>query len=285
MKEYDVITVGAGPAALSCAIYLCRGGKSVLCISNGKSALEGDMKIENYFGFGSISGSELLKIGTEQAEKLGAEIKNGEVVGVQMGQSGYTVFTSDGEYRCKKLLIATGRTQSVPKIDGLDGFIGRGVSFCAVCDGFLYRNKKIAVLGNGVYAKHECEVLMQMGCGVTLFTNGKELDGIDFPFVIKDKIASLSGDERINAVCLENGEKIEISAFFVAEGTAGATDLARKIGIFTSDDGKYIITDKNGRTNAPGVYAAGDCTGGFCQVATAVSSGALAANEILSELR
>jgi len=284
MKNFDLIIIGAGPAGISAALYSKRAGVSVCVIHSGSGSLWKAEKIDNYYGYpGSVNGVKLYLDGIEQAKTLGIDVIEDEIIGI-----GYTgTFQLKGkleEFESKALLIATGSKRAVPKINNFAEFEGKGVSYCAVCDGFFYRGKNVAVLGSGDYARAEAEELKNIAAGVTVLTNGeKSLSDFGEISVITDKIISLKGEERLGAVEFENGTSLPVSGLFVAIGVAGATDFAKKLGAITK--GATIVTDEGGRTNLSGLFAAGDCTGGLMQIATAVSKGALAGLAAVEFLR
>ncbi len=283
MKNFDLVIIGGGPAGISAALYAKRAGVSVCVIHSGGGSLQKAEKIDNYYGFsGPVNGAKLYLDGIEQAQTLGIEVAEDEVVGISY-MGAYQVKGKADEYDAKALLIATGSKRTTPNVRNFTEFEGKGVSYCAVCDGFFYRGKSVAVLGNGDYALAEAEELKNIAAGVTILTNGGKTlaDFGDFT-VIADKIISLKGDERLGEVEFENGTSLPVSGLFVAIGVAGATDFAKKLGAVTK--GAYIAVDESGRTNLPGLFAAGDCTGGLLQISAAVSKGAsagLAAVEFL----
>lgn len=271
----DVIIIGGGPAGVSAAVYALRSGASVTIIKKDGGALEKADLIENYYGFAEpISGPELLEQGISQAQRLGAEIVDAEAVGL-----GFTdrlqVMTTAGDFEAYAVVLSTGSTRNAPRIPGLKEFEGKGVSYCAVCDGFFCRGKDVAVLGSGQYALHEAAELQPLAASVTLLTNG-ETPEVDIPHWLKvdtRKIASIEGGMLIEKVNFDDGESMDIFRMFVAVGTAGSADLARKAGAVI--DGTKIIVDNAMSTNVPGLFAAGDCTGGLAQVAKAVYEGAV----------
>ncbi|HCC35227.1 MAG TPA: hypothetical protein DEQ02_06170, partial [Ruminococcaceae bacterium] len=272
----DCIIIGQGPAGISAAMYVCRAGFSAAVIRHGESALEKAHKIENYYGLQKpVSGRELLSIGERQAADFGAVFIEAEVTGLS-GMGPFEVHTENGEYIAKTLIIATGKPHRKPPIGGLAELEGRGVSYCAVCDGFFYKGKTVGVLGAGAYAAAEASHLAGL-CGVVIvYTNGEEPTA-DFPDGVKTDRREISRvTERGNALSLvfKNNEQEKLDGLFVAVGTASAVDFAAKLGIITKDGS--IPTGDDQMTNVRGVFAAGDCTGGLCQVATAVGQGAAA---------
>ena len=274
---YDVVIVGCGPAGISASLYVARAGLKCVVIGKDGGALAKAEKIENYYGLETvISGSELVEIGKKQAEKLGVALISDEVVGVNW-DGNYKVETISGEFSGKALILAVGSQRNKAKIEGISDFEGQGVSYCAVCDAFFFRNKTVAVLGNSEYAKHELNELLPVAAKAYLLTDGKnaEFTPESDIEVRTEPIKRLFGDGKLSGVEFENGEKIEIDGLFVALGTAGAADLARKIGAVTENN--RIVVDEKMATNIPGLFAAGDCVGGVLQVSVAVGEGAKAA--------
>ena len=159
---YDVIIVGAGPAGISASLYTVRRNLKTLIIYKEKSALEKATKIENYYGFeNGINGEDLYKIGIRQAQNIGAELIKDEVINIKIEYSNRTmakkqqifrVQTLNNEFEAKSVILATGNKKSKPDIKNIDKYEGQGISYCAICDGFFYRNKDVAVIGNGDYA-------------------------------------------------------------------------------------------------------------------------------------
>ncbi len=276
---YDLIVIGKGPAGLSAAIYAVRAGLSVLVIGRDAGALGTADLIENYLGFVEpISGKKLLSDSIAQAKRLGVEILTEEVTGLAFMEN-LEVHTSEHEYQTKSLIIASGMPRRKATVKGLTEFEGRGVSYCATCDAFFYRNKTVAVIGNGEYAFKEASELKPFASKIILLTNGRpyEAGKEDEKIQIDTRtILGVSGDEiKIRNLELDDGTTLEVDGVFVAEGTASAVDLALKLGL--DNDGKVImVNSRNQDTNLPGVFAAGDCTGGLLQIAVAVGDGARA---------
>jgi thioredoxin reductase (NADPH) len=280
-----IIIIGKGPAGISCALYTTRAGVETLIIGKGTGSLEKAEKIENYYGLPApLSGKELSEDGVEQAKRLGAQIIDEEVVGINYLGS-FVVKTEAGEYAADSVVIATGSPRKTPKIKGILELEGRGVSYCAVCDAFFYRGKNVCVIGSGEYALSEAHELKPIVASVTLLTDGAEPSaevpqGVE---VIKKPIQELSGEDRIEKVVFKDGTSIETDGLFVAYGSAGSADLARKLGVFT--EGNKITVSEGMATNIPGLFAAGDCIGGMLQVAKAVYDGAKAGTEAVKFLR
>ena len=256
-----------------------------MVVSRGSGALGKTDKIQNYYGFPDlISGEELEQNGIEGAKKVGVEFLEAEALGLGFEEK-LTVETTKGVFSADYVVLATGVQRKTPKIPGLQELEGRGVSYCAVCDAFFYRQKPVAVLGSGEYALHEAEVLLASASSVTLLTNGAE-PAANFPEevqIVKSRIEKIEGTDHVEAVLLEDGSRITAEGIFIAYGTAGGSDLAKKIGAQT--DGNHVVTDEKMRTTVPGLYAAGDCNGGMLQIAKAVYEGAVAGTEIVKKSR
>lgn len=283
-RHYDITVIGSGPAGLSAALYIKRAGLTCAVIGKDGGALEKAEKIENYFGTGAISGAELVKRGVEQAKELGADIFREEVF--SLGWNGnYTVSCSKDNFISPAVIIATGSARKSVTIPGIKEFEGKGVSYCAVCDAFFYRGRAAAVLGQGEYALEEARVLLPVAGSVTLLTNGQSApenlpDGLA---VDTRPVSAVEGGETVERVVFADGETLPLDGVFVALGTAGSTDFARKLG--APLDGTHIRANADGSTAVPGLFAAGDCTGGLLQIAKAVSDGAQAAMSAVKFLR
>ena len=279
---YDVIIIGSGPAGISAGIYLKRAKKNVLIISKGNSALEKAEKIENYYGVLSVSGKELYELGIKQAKALDIHIEDDEVTNISF-ENNFIVTTVNRQFESKYVIIATGTNRKTPDIKGIKEFEGKGVSYCAICDAFFYRNKDVAVLGNGNYAIHEASHLKPIAKSVTILTNGKEIveNRSVQEFEIDDTpIREFRGSNVIEEIEFDNNNTKKIDGVFIAIGTASSTDLAKKIGAVVKNNN--IVVDENMETAVKGMYACGDCTGGLLQVNKAVYEGAKAALSIIN---
>ena len=280
---YDVIVIGAGPAGISASLYIKRAGLNPLVLYNEKSEVEKAHKIDNYYGFpGGIDGEELFKRGVKQAEKLGIDVKKEETLDIRL-EDKFKVTTTKEKYEGKAIVIATGNTRKKVNLENFEKFEGKGISYCAICDGFFYRKKKVAVLGNGDYALSEASDLEGLVSELTILTNGEELKSKTNYNVNNKKIKSLEGDEKLKKVVFEDGSEIEIDGLFIALGTAGGLDFAKKLGILTEKNN--ILVNENMETNIEGVYAAGNITGGLLQVSKAVSDGAKAGLAAISYIK
>ena len=283
---YDVIILGAGPAGISASLYTKRANLKTLILYNDKSGLEKASLIENYYGFkNGITGEELYNTGIEQAKNIGVEVLKEEVVKIENNIEHFNVVTTRNEYQAKNLILATGNKKNRPKIKGIEKFEGKGVSYCAICDGFFYRNRSVAVLGSGNYAISETNELINIADNITILTNGKEAPEFRADNVKVDtkEIEEIDGEDKVEEVKFKDGTTIKTDGIFVAEGVAGSSEFAKKLGIITQKD--KIVVNENMETNIKGIYACGDCTGGLLQVSKAVYEGAKAGLEVIKRQR
>ncbi len=271
---YDVIIIGAGPAGISASLYAKRANKSVLVLYHGESQLEKAHIIDNYYGFdGGITGADLYNTGIAQAETLGVEVKNEEALHIAMnGNMNYDVVTADNKYEGKTLILSTGNKKIKPNIKGIDEFDGKGISYCAICDGFFYRKKRVAVIGNGDYALSEAGDLDNIVEKLTILTDGLPAPNTDKYEVITKKIKEIKGDMRVGSVEFEDGSVLEVNGVFIAQGVAGGADFAKKLGVALNGDSIKVNPDMS--TNVPGVFSCGNINGGLLQVCKAVYEGA-----------
>lgn len=278
-----LVIIGKGPAGISAALYAVRGGLDVTIVAKDGGALQKADKIDNYYGFdGGISARKLLEDGENQARTLGVQFVTDEVVGVEFAESGFAVKTLSKDLEANAVVLACGTSRNVPPIESIEKFEGRGVSYCAICDGFFFRKKKVGVIGSAGYAKSEYGVLKNIIDDVTILTDGKQPSFDSLPFTDK-KIKSFEGGEKLEEVVFEDGTREKYDGVFVACGSAGAFELAKKLGL--EIDGNKIVTDDKRATNIPGVYAAGDCVKGLQQIAKAVYDGMLAGTQAIQYLK
>ena len=272
-----VLIIGAGPAGVSAALYARRGGADVTVIAKEVGALGTAETIENYYGIEEpVSGRELARRGIEGARRLGVTFVTNEVLGITGDGTSFAVEGKSELYTGDAVVLATGATRKTLSIPGIREFTGRGVSSCAVCDAFFYRGKTTSVIGAGEYALHEVQDLLPHAAQVQLLTNGGEPPAGVPPevTVYTERIARIEGDRRVARVVFADGTAADTAGVFLAIGTAGTAELARKLGVLV-EDGKIVVNAQM-ETNVPGVYAAGDCTGGLLQIVKAAYEGAQA---------
>ena len=271
----DLIIVGAGPAGISAGLYAKRANTDVLILYNGESNLEKAEKIDNYYGFeNGISGKDLYETGIKQAQNIGIKVKKEEVIHIEQSLNGFEITTTENSYESKALIIATGNKKIRPNIKGIQEFEGKGVSYCAICDGFFYRNKNVVVIGNGEFAINEANILKNIANDVNILTDGLEILQDTSIEVSKGKIREIKGGLRVQEVVFEDNSTIEVDGVFVALGEAGGADFAKKIGVLTNNDN--IVVDEKMQTNVKGLFACGNANGGLLQVSKAVYEGAVA---------
>lgn len=286
-----VLVIGAGPAGVSAALYARRGGAEVAVVHKGMNtgALARAELIENYYGLSEpVSGAELECRGMAGARALGVEFIEDELVELSYGDDfkRFIAKSAQASYAAEAVIIAAGASRRTLPLPGIKEFEGHGVSYCATCDAFFYRGKIAAVLGAGDYAMHEAEALLPHAEKVYLFTNGEETGAGRIPAgveVCDERLASLQGEGRVEKAVFEGGRELTLDGLFIALGTAGSTELARKVGVML--EGGNIRIDEHMATNVPGIFAAGDCTGGLLQIAKAVYQGAEAGLGAVKYLR
>lgn len=287
----DVFVIGTGPAGITAAVYAVRAGLSVTAVGKDTGALEKAHLIENYYGFAEpISGEQLHRNGVENAKRLGVHVNEGEEVfeiecDVMAQPPVFSIKTNRGVYESKTLILATGSARKAPAIPGLKELEGAGVSYCATCDAFFYRQLPVAVIGSAEYAVNEASHLAQVSSGVTILTNGEEMTAKVPAGITVDtrKIAKIQGDPTVSGVVFEDGSTLQVNGVFVAVGTAGATEMARRLGAVDME-GKLMV-DANMATPVKGFFAAGDCNGGVLQIAKAGYEGMVAGKSAIAYLR
>jgi thioredoxin reductase (NADPH) len=294
VEKYDLIIIGGGPAGLTAGIYAGRQGMKTVILEMMTGAGSGYMvpSMENYPGFDEISGKELLEKMREQVEKHIPVNNMEEVKEIGINDpSGIVLTTSKGEYVTKSVIISTGSRHRRLKVPGEIEYIGRGVCYCATCDGPLYQGKDVIVVGGGNAAVQEAIYLKGLGCNVTIIHRRdqlraekylqKKLEENNIPVIWDSVVESINGEVTVNSVTLLNRkteEKTElpIQGIFIAVGEEPLSKVASQAGVGVDNAG-YIKADKYQRTNIPGIYAAGDITGGIKQWVVACAEGAVAA--------
>ena len=283
---YDVIILGAGPAGVSASLYTKRANKKTLIIYGKFSNLNKAEKIDNYYGFeNGISGKELYEAGIKQAKNIGVETVEEEMLKIDINDGFFTVSTDTNKYEGKSIIIAIGAKKNTLNIDGIEKLEGKGVSYCAICDGFFYKNKDVVVIGSGNYAVSETNDLINIANKITILTNGEKAPEVraDNVEIVTKNIKEISGENRVEEVRFNDDTAIKADGVFITQGTAGATELAKKLGLILKN-GK-IVVDENMKTNIDGIYACGDCTGGLLQVSKSVYEGTKAGLAVVDYLR
>lgn len=304
--SYDVIIIGAGIAGLTAAIYCARAERKVLALDKGVYGGQAAItdSISNYPGFENISGFELAQKITAQAKSFGVTIMGRMVTAVNLNGKIKTVSTVKEEYSAKTVIIAAGSNPKQAGFAGESEFFGRGISYCATCDGFFYKDREVLVVGSGESAAQEAEYLSRIASKVTILARKSKLScskSAERKVLANGKIEvkyntsidSVSGDKRVEKIVLKDnitGDKTvidnNIPGIFVFVGYKPQTELFA--GIIDLDENGFILTDENMKTNIDGVFAVGDIKKKkLRQLVTAASDGAVAAvnaDEYISEI-
>ncbi len=297
--ETDLTIVGGGPAGLTAAIYAVRSGLKTALVE--ADALGGQVAltpiVENYPGFTQVGGKTLVDIMVNHALEYVQIFQGEKVIEIKPGTP-HEVTTTRRRFMTKTILLATGASHRHLGVPGESRMSGRGVSYCATCDGPLFKDKKVIMVGGGNSAVTEALHLYHMGVEVTLVHRrdqlraqehlAKNLKESGIPVLWNTEVKDILGEERVTAVELVNNQTQELSTLpvdgvFLAIGYEPAVELAQKVGIELNEDG-YIARDAKHRTNIPGIYVAGDVEGGYKQIVTATGMGSEAAMTIFEDL-
>ena len=292
--DYELAIIGAGSAGYSAGIYAVRSGiKTVIFDKSGGGGLAMvSPKIENYAGFESISGMELMEKMKQHASKYADIHFNEEVKQIEKTDDTFTIETSQKTYTAKAVLLCMGTEYRKLNAPGEKELQGKGVSYCATCDGFFFKGKKVAVIGGGNSALIESIFLKQIGCKEVYLIHRREQLRAEKAYeddarekqvqiLLNTVVGKINGEQKVEYLDLKDtviGKKstLTIDGVFISIGEVPQNKLAKRLQVKLDEKG-YIITDKQQRTNVKGVYAAGDITGGLRQVITACAEGAVAA--------
>jgi thioredoxin reductase (NADPH) len=291
--DYDLIVVGAGPAGLTAGTFGARSGLKTLVLDKGIcGGLSNEATlVDNYPGFRNIGGMELAEKMKEQTADY-AEIKELEGVDrIELQEKEMQIFTEKGSYLASALVLSTGTKKRKLGVKGEDEFLGRGVSYCATCDGFFFKGKSVIVVGGGDSAARGALYLQNLGCEVKLIHRRDELRAERYLQQSLEKasvrilwnsiLSEIKGDKAVSSVVRydkanDTEEEIAVDGVFIYVGEEPANALATQLGVKLDEYG-YILTDKSQRTNLERIYAAGDVTGGVRQIVVACAEGAIAA--------
>jgi thioredoxin reductase (NADPH) len=299
LGDYDVIIIGAGPAGLAAGIYAKRAGLECVVLEKGVPGGQvlTSPNIENYPGFPEISGMKLMDLMAEHAKRY-VEIKEGEEVLRVKGGEKFEISTASGRYTCRAIILTTGSSHRKLGVRGEEGMTGKGVSYCATCDGFFYKGKEVVVVGGGNTALTDALYLHSINCKVSIihrrdaFRADKHLqDSIaekGIPVMWDTVVEEIVEGEQVTAVKLRDlttgaVSQKPVDGVFVAVGEIPSSQLAAELDL-EMDPGGFIIVDKSYRTNVQFVYAAGDVSGGIRQIVAAVHGGAAAALSCFEDL-
>ena len=269
--NYDVLVVGSGPAGLAAAVAARGRDKSVLVVGNPwqESPLARAERIDNYLGLPGVNGRELMEHFSAHAQRVGVEFHTGRVVAV-MAWEGFALTAGSEVFQGRTLVLAPGVAR-LAKYPGEAELLGRGVSYCATCDGMLYRGRAVTVVGRSKDAPQEANYLRELGCRVT-YVGDQPPEGLrpDIPFVKATRLEVL-GEKKVEAL-RAGSVTLPCEGVFILRPSMAPADLLPGLAL----EGGYIKTDRNMATNLPGVFAAGDCTGLPLQVSKAVGEGQVA---------
>lgn len=276
----DIIIIGAGPAGLSAAVNALARGKTVRIFSNKENYLSKAERIDNHLGFYHKSGKELMDKFKEHAEAMGIKTEEGKVVNIlPMGDS--FLVNINGEIAESKKVILTMGLSNVKELPGESKLLGSGVSYCATCDGMLYRGKDAVVYDQSEDAWEEANFLQSIGVNVTFVSKKQRPENLSNNIkFIYGTINEIVGDNTIEAINLGN-ETINTNALFILRDVVAPTAIIDGLEL----DGNFIRVNRNMETNIHGVYAAGDITGKPLQLSKAISEGLIAAQNAAMQLR
>ncbi len=297
---YDIIIVGAGTAGMTAAIYGKRAGKKVLLLEEGiyGGQIINTPEVENYPGIQNITGFQFAMNLYEQATGLGAELETGKVIDIQkqlsgtLSQSFFKVRTEEAEFEAKTVILATGAKNRKLGLEQEEALIGKGVSYCATCDGAFYRNKTVAVVGGGNTALGDAEYLSNMCKQVFLIHRREEFRGDaglveqlekkENVILIRNAVVTeLIGTDYLEQIRLEDvrtkeHKELAVEGLFVAVGQTPENQAF--VNLVQLDEKGYVVAGEDCRTETPGVFVAGDCrTKNVRQLTTAAADGAVAA--------
>ncbi len=298
---YDLIIVGAGPAGLTAALYASRAGVNTLIIERGAPGgkVFTTHLVENYTGTGKIGGRELASNMHKQAIEYGATYEYGDVENIIKEKDIFKVKTNVNEYECKKVILATGTENRKLGALGEEEFLGRGVSYCAICDGNFFKEQDVAVVGGGNSALEEALYLADICNSVTIIHRRDEFraesyivnkvkEKSNIKFELNSQVKEIKGDQKVETIILENKnqevKEINVNGVFIYVGLIPLTVKFKNFDIFNEYDN--VIVNSKMETSVEGLYSAGDINiKDLRQIATAVSDGAIAAQSVIEDLK
>lgn len=297
----DLLIIGGGPAGLTAGIYAARSGLKAVLLDKGMC---GGMAatspwIENFPGFEGISGMELMEKMRKHAEENLEIVSGADVNEIVSSGHGFEVKARDKSFECSAVIIATGADHKKLGVSGEGEYLGRGVSYCATCDGAFFKGKKVVVVGGGNNGATEALHLKNIGCEVTLIHRRDTLRADKYlqdqmfshgvEFILNSTLEKIDGGTNVETVQIKDkttGEliQLEVDGVFISIGEKPNTELAKQLNVALTPDG-YIVVDKKQRTNIERTYSAGDVTGGLRQIITACAEGAIAAMSAYEDLK
>ncbi|VVB79324.1 Coenzyme A disulfide reductase [uncultured archaeon] len=300
-KEYDVLILGAGMAGLTAGLYAARYNLKTIIVSKdigGTGNIAGH--VENWPGFDG-AGIDLMKKVIEQVKKLGVDFLQGETVRVEKDKIGFFVEVGGEVVHGKSLIVALGMQHRKLNIPGEKEFLGKGVSYCATCDGMFFKNKIVAIVGGGDSASRAANYLSTLTKKVYLIHRGEEFkfspmclervkEKKNVESILNSIITEIKGDKKVSKILVssidgKSKKEIDVDGVFIEIGAVPVLEVVKPLGL-ALDQGGFIITDKNSKTNVEGVFAAGDATNSSLkQLSVSAGEGAIAAKEAYDYLR
>ena len=282
---YDVIILGTGPAGLQAAIHAARKKVSVLVMGKETKSSLFHAHVENFCCLFNVSGEDMLDVGRQQAANFGAEMLEEDVLSVASNGTFFKVVAESGqELKTKTLIVATGTARNKLGVAGEKEYLGKGVSYCVECDANFYKGEDVAVIGGASAAVSGALTLLDYAgtvhliCGELEVTDSLKAQLEQSTVIVREKakVKEIAGQNGVEAIVLEDGNRLEVSGVFIELGAKGVMELATHLGVQLDDEMKYIQTNKKMETNIPGIFAAGDICGPPWQMAKAVGEGCVA---------
>lgn len=296
-KIWDLIILGGGPTAIGCAIYAARFAMDILVIGKTYGGLIATTHIvENYPGITSVSGTEFVEMFRDHMDSLSIPYISDEIKSIEKAKDHFILHTYFQRFKTRTICIATGSERKKLGIPGEEEFAGRGVSYCATCDGPFFKDKIVCVIGGSDSAAKEALFLAQHAKKVYIIYRGEEIraepinkkrvyetDNIEI--IYKTNITSIKGDGNVKSVIFNNGQEFKVDGVFIEIGSNPASEIVKDIGVKINPK-KEIIINRKSETNFPGIYAAGDVADApFKQAITGVSEGVIAAYSAFDYLK
>ena len=288
-KTYDLIVLGGGPTAIGCAIYAARFALNVLIVGKTFGGLIATTHlVENYPGIASTSGQGLMDMFKEHMNSLSIPYITDEIRSIENADEHFILHSFFQKFKAKSVVIATGSERKKLGIPGEEKFAGRGVSYCATCDGPFYKDKVVIVVGGSDSAAKEALFLSQNVKKVYIVYRGEEIraepinkkrvyENEKIEIIYKTNIVEIKGDTSVKSVIFDNGKEFDIDGVFIEVGSIPNSDLAKRISVKTDEKDEIVINRKS-ETNIPGIFAAGDVADApFKQAITGVAEGVIAA--------
>jgi thioredoxin reductase (NADPH) len=288
-KTYDLIVLGGGPTAIGCAIYAARFAIDVLIIGKTFGGLIATTHlVENYPAIASISGQGLMDMFKEHMDSLSIPYISDEIRSIETTKDHFILHSFFQKFKARTVCIATGSERRKLGIPGEEDFAGRGVSYCATCDGPFFKDKTVCVIGGSDSAAKEALFLAQNTKKVYIIYRGEDiraepinkkrvLENDTIEIIYKTNVVEIKGDGMVKSVMFDNGKEFKVDGVFIEIGTIPNSDLAKRVGVKTNEKGEILINRKS-ETNIPGIYAAGDVADApFKQAITGVAEGVIAA--------